>query len=107
MATWENDPRAVVKIINKGDTVVLDHVVRGNQPKGAAAKMVAEAIQASENPKPTKISIPNITQKAPNSDALLRDVAVSAAEELGGSATNVRSGVDATGKHFVEMDVVY
>ncbi len=108
MATWSGDQKSVVKIVRQGDDVVLDHIVRGPlQPKGSSPSMLADAIRASGNPKPSKILVPNIIQKAPTSDAMLESVARGAAEELGGKVTNVTKGVDAGGKHFVNIEIGY
>ena len=108
MATWSGDQKSVVKIIRQGDDVVLDHIVRGPlQPKGSAPSMLADAIRASGNPKPSRILVPNIMQKAPASDAILESVARGAAEELGGKVTKVTRGVDSGGKHFVNLEIGY
>jgi hypothetical protein len=108
MSTWSGDNKSVVKIINQGDDVVLDHIVRGPlQPKGSSPSMLADAIRASGNPKPAKILVPNIIQKAPTSDAMLESVARAAAEELGGTVTKVTKGVDSGGKHFVNIEIGY
>ena len=69
--------------------------------------MLAEAIRETNNPKPDRISIPNILQKGPNSDAVLTDVAKGAAENLGGKVTRVTPGVDAAGNHTVVIEITY
>ena len=103
--TW---PRGdYVSYQKNGNEIVVDYVKRVGNPPGSAAQMMAEAIRAGGNARPSVLSAPNILQKGPTSDAVIERLMRQGAQALGATVANVSTGVDPTGKHWIRLSLTY
>jgi hypothetical protein len=102
--TWQGGGYASFTL--RGSKVVVDYIVRGGAPAGAAGAMLAKAIQAAGAAKPTELVASNVLQKASSSTAVLQATLTSAAKALGGTVQSIGSGVDA-GKTWVRVTIGY
>jgi len=111
IATWMNHPLSKVCFSIEGTRLVVTDITRATLPKGSGGEMIAAALLThGVRVNPSCIRATNVLNKEEtygrSSTALLIEVITLAAQQLGGTITDVRQGVH--GDHvWVEVDVRY
>ncbi len=103
--TWSTGD--YVSYQKKGSEIVVDYVKRVGNPRGSAGEMLAEAIRAGGNARPSALSAPNILQKDKNSDRVIETLMRQGVAALGGRVSDIHTGVDGSGKHWISVWVRY